>query len=121
MRLEHAVLIESPIPETRGAEECTMTDRTIGPEVVIDDDDVEGHRLAANDNETVQDDESPDVEGHRLAANDNETVDDEHAASEEDDVEAHRLASNDDETVIADDDVEGHRLAGNDNEVVLDD
>ena len=30
-----------------------MTDRSIGPEVVIDVDDVEGHRLAANDNETV--------------------------------------------------------------------
>ena len=120
MRLEHAVLIESPIPETRGAEDCTMTDRPIGPEVVIDDD-VEGHRLAANDNETVPDEESRDVEGHRLAANDNETVDDSHAGSEEDDVEAHRLASNDDETVIADHDVEGHRLAGNDNEVVLDD
>jgi hypothetical protein len=40
--------------------------------------DVEGHRLAANDNETVvpdADDEPPvDVEGHRLAGNDNETL-----------------------------------------------
>ena len=51
-----------------------MTDRTIDPEVVIDEDDVEGHRLAANDDETVVDDEPQDVEGHRLAANDNETV-----------------------------------------------
>ena len=50
-------------------------------------DDVEGHKLAANDNETVVDDaETPsdpsviadpeDVEGHRLASNDNETVTD---------------------------------------------
>ena len=39
----------------------------------LDDDDVEGHRLAANDNETVVDDDQ-DVEGHRLATNDNETV-----------------------------------------------
>ncbi len=40
------------------------------------DDDVEAHRLASNDNETVIDDadDEPDVEGHRLAANDNETV-----------------------------------------------
>jgi len=52
-----------------------VTDRSIGPEVVIDVDDVEGHRLAANDNETVPEDESADVAGHRLAANDNETVD----------------------------------------------
>ena len=47
-------------------------------------DDVEGHRLAANDNEAVIDDETPgdaaviadpeDVEGHKLAANDNEIV-----------------------------------------------
>jgi hypothetical protein len=48
-------------------------------------DDVEGHKLAANDNEAVVDDpETPadapliadaeDVEGHRLASNDNETV-----------------------------------------------
>lgn len=37
------------------------------------DDDVEGHRLAANDNETVVTDDD-DVEGHRLATNDNETV-----------------------------------------------
>jgi hypothetical protein len=41
-----------------------------------DHDDVEGHRLAANDNEIVIDDTgSPDdVEGHRLASNDNEVV-----------------------------------------------
>ena len=41
-------------------------------------DDTEGHRLAANDNETIDaDDGEPtetDTEGHRLAANDNETV-----------------------------------------------
>jgi hypothetical protein len=50
------------------------------------DDDIEGHRLASNDNETVVDDtdEEPDVEGHRLAANDNETVvDDETEADPE--------------------------------------
>ena len=41
-------------------------------DVRTDADDVEGHRLAANDNETVIEDE--DVEGHRLATNDNETV-----------------------------------------------
>ena len=41
-------------------------------------DDTEGHRLAANDNETIEADEdepeTTDTEGHRLAANDNETV-----------------------------------------------
>ena len=42
-------------------------------------DDTEGHRLAANDNETtVADDDGdpkePDTEGHRLASNDNETI-----------------------------------------------
>lgn len=45
--------------------------------------DVEGHRLASNDNETIVVDEPPptagadselDVEGHRLATNDNETI-----------------------------------------------
>jgi hypothetical protein len=102
-------------------EERTVTDRTIGPEGVVDDEDVEGHRLASNDNETVPDDEPADVKGHRLAANDNETVNGGHAAPEGDAVEAHRLASNDDETLIADDDVEGHRLAANDNETVVDD
>ena len=38
-----------------------------------DDADVEGHRIAGNDNEIVVEDDA-DVEGHRLAANDNETV-----------------------------------------------
>ena len=46
-------------------------------------DDTEGHRLAANDNETaVADDgdpKEPDTEGHRLAANDNETIVDDEA------------------------------------------
>lgn len=37
-------------------------------------DDVEGHKLSANDNETIVEDEDDDVEGHRLAANDNETI-----------------------------------------------
>ena len=48
-------------------------------------DDVEGHRLSANDNEAVVDDaeipadapviaDPEDVEGHKLAANDNEIV-----------------------------------------------
>lgn len=45
---------------------------------VTDDSDVEGHRLAANDDETVVDDpqpaDEPDVEAHRLASNDSETV-----------------------------------------------
>jgi hypothetical protein len=46
-----------------------MVDRT------IDDMDVAGHRLAANDNETiVEDDEDDDVTGHRLSSNDNETI-----------------------------------------------
>ncbi len=36
------------------------------------DDDVKGHRLAGNDNETVVEDR--DVEGHRLAQNDNESI-----------------------------------------------
>jgi len=44
--------------------------------------DVEGHRLAANDNETIVVDEPApeppdldrDVEGHRLIGNDNETI-----------------------------------------------
>ena len=42
----------------------------------VDDHDVEGHRLAANDDETVLEDPPAerDVEGHRLASNDNETV-----------------------------------------------
>ena len=44
--------------------------------------DIEGHRLAANDNETVVEDEL-DAEGHRLASNDNETVIDD-AAPERD-------------------------------------
>ncbi|HET7702940.1 MAG TPA: hypothetical protein VFK35_06035 [Candidatus Limnocylindrales bacterium] len=37
------------------------------------DSDVEAHRLATNDNETVVEDDG-DVEAHRLASNDNETV-----------------------------------------------
>lgn len=38
-------------------------------------DDVEGHRIAGNDNETiVEDRDDRDVEGHRLATNDNETL-----------------------------------------------
>ena len=38
-------------------------------------DDVEGHRIAGNDNEKiVEDDDDQDVEGHRLASNDNETI-----------------------------------------------
>jgi hypothetical protein len=79
-----------------------MTDRLISPE---DEPDVQAHRLAANDNETV----AADVSDGDAAAED-----------EAADVEAHRLASNDDETVI-DDDVEAHRLAANDNETVVDD
>ena len=50
-------------------------------EQTIDGDDVEGHRLAANDNEVVVrrpvtdvDEDDDDVEGHKLAANDNEIV-----------------------------------------------
>jgi hypothetical protein len=46
-----------------------MDDRLITPE---EEADVEAHRLAANDNETVV--EEADVEAHRLATNDNETV-----------------------------------------------
>jgi hypothetical protein len=45
--------------------------------------------------------DAPDVEGHRLAANDDETVVTDPPA--EPDVEGHRLASNDNETVVADD------------------
>jgi hypothetical protein len=45
--------------------------------------------------------DEPDVEGHRLAANDDETVVEDPPA--ERDVEGHRLASNDNETVVADD------------------
>jgi hypothetical protein len=41
-------------------------------ETIVEDNDTEGHRLAANDNETVVDDD--DTEGHRIAANDNETI-----------------------------------------------
>lgn len=37
-------------------------------------DDVEGHRLSSNDNETIVEDDDNDVEGHKLAANDNETL-----------------------------------------------
>lgn len=37
------------------------------------EDDVEGHRLATNDNETIVVDDD-DTEGHRLASNDNETI-----------------------------------------------
>ena len=40
-------------------------------------DDVEGHRLATNDNETIvtdDDADEPDVAGHRMGANDNETI-----------------------------------------------
>jgi hypothetical protein len=49
-----------------------------------------------------------DVEGHRLAANDDEIVVDEPEAEAEVDVEGHRLAANDDEIVIDDeDDIEG--------------
>jgi hypothetical protein len=55
-------------------------------------------RLAA-----PEDDPQTDVEGHRLAANDDETVvDDDIATDAEDDVEGHRLAANDNETVIDD-------------------
>ena len=39
-----------------------------------DDDDVAGHRLAANDNETIVQDDPDDVVGHRIAGNDNETI-----------------------------------------------
>jgi hypothetical protein len=65
------------------------------------EDDVEGHRLATNDNETVEADDPPadDVEGHRLASNDNEVV-----VADEDDVEGHRLSSNDNEVVVTDED-----------------
>jgi hypothetical protein len=41
-------------------------------ETIVDDNDTQGHRLAGNDNETVVDDN--DTEGHRIAANDNETI-----------------------------------------------
>jgi hypothetical protein len=41
-------------------------------ETLVDDNDTEGHRLAGNDNETAIDDN--DTEGHRHAANDNETI-----------------------------------------------
>ena len=79
-----------------------------------DDDDVEGHRLASNDNETVvrrgpepADVSADDVEGHRLAANDNEIV--RRGTPEpasDDDVEGHRLATNQVEIVV---DLTGHR------------
>ena len=83
----------------------------------------------------MRSDDELDVEGHRLATNDNETV-----VVEDDDVEGHRLSSNDNETrgrrgrrrrgapaleqrqrdvVVEDDDVEGHRLSSNDNETVV--
>lgn len=49
-----------------------MSDARQAPD---DLDDVEGHRISANDNETlVEDDEEADVEGHKLSANDNETI-----------------------------------------------
>lgn len=55
-----------------------MADEPAIPDTDVDD--VEGHRLASNDNETIIEDaggsgdEGDDVEGHRLATNDNETV-----------------------------------------------
>ena len=84
-----------------------MTDRSIEPEVVITDD-VESHRLAANDDETVVDGPG-DVEGHRLASNDNETV------------TARADIAGEEDVPVDDSDVEGHRLAANDNETVVDD
>jgi hypothetical protein len=49
----------------------------------------------------------------RIAANDNETIVDDN------DTEGHRLAANDDETIVDDNDTEGPRLAGNDNETIV--
>jgi hypothetical protein len=55
---------------------CAMT--MVPPD---DEQDVEGHRLATNDNEVVVPDDAADtdevdadVEGHRLASNDNEVI-----------------------------------------------
>lgn len=53
--------------------------------------------------QTGRTDPELDVEGHRLAANDNETiVIDEPAPEPEQDVEGHRLATNDNETIVVD-------------------
>jgi len=43
-----------------------------------------------------------DTEGHRLAANDNETIVEDDGDPKDDDTEAHRLASNDNETIVDD-------------------
>lgn len=52
-----------------------MTDRIAMRRWPDEGDDVEGHRLASNDNETlVADIDEDDVEGHRLSSNDNETL-----------------------------------------------
>jgi hypothetical protein len=80
-------------------------------------------RLAANDNETIVEDD--DTEGHRLAANDTEIVVDDGADDEQKDTEGHRLAANDTEIAVDDGvddekkDTEGHRLATNDSEITV--
>jgi len=70
-------------------------------------------RLAANDNETVVDDEL-DVEGNSLTRNDNETV-----VDDELDVEGNALTRNDNETVVDELETGAHRLASNDNETAI--
>jgi hypothetical protein len=78
--------------------------RTDDRQTVADDLDTEAHRLAANDNETIVEDDDTDeadTEAHRLASNDNETVV-EAPDTDEADTEAHRLATNDNETVVDD-------------------
>ncbi len=68
------------------------------PDPRTDDlDDVEGHRLATNDNEIVIDDAgshdpdaTDDVEGHRLAGNDNEIVIDDGDPRDPDEVDDRR-------------------------------
>ena len=57
-------------PVGHSALEDTMSDAAQSPN---DLDDVEGHRISGNDNETIVEDDQ-DVEGHRIAGNDNETI-----------------------------------------------
>jgi len=77
------------------------SDIWIGPTDMDGDLDTEGHRLAANVNETTVDDEgdAPDTEGHRLATNVNETT----VADDDLDTEGHRIALNVSETIVSDD------------------
>jgi hypothetical protein len=53
-----------------------------------------------SDSRTRTDPSELDVEPHRLATNDDETLVDDGDPREGADVEAHRLATNDDETIV---------------------